>query len=89
LWERVGHEYSVHQQSWPDWDRALAADEVVTLVVQVNGRVRDKIEVSAEITEDEATNVAMESQRVQPHIEGKDIAKVIYVPGKLVNIVAR
>jgi leucyl-tRNA synthetase len=51
--------------------------------------VRDKIEVSAEITEDEATNVAMESQRVQPHIEGKDIAKVIYVPGKLVNIVAR
>ncbi len=89
LWERTGHEYSVHQQSWPDWDRSLAADEVVTLVVQVNGRVRDKIEVSAEITEDEATNVAMESQRVQPHIEGKDIAKVIYVPGKLVNIVAR
>ncbi len=89
LWERTGREYSIHQQRWPEWDPELAADEVVTLVVQVNGRVRDKIEVSVDITEDEATRLALESRRVRPHVEGKDVAKLIYVPGRLVNIVAR
>ena len=89
LWEHTGHEYSVHQQMWPVWDPELAADEVVTLVVQVNGRVRDKIEVSVDITEDEATKVALKSHRVQPHVEGREVSKLIYVPGRLVNIVAR
>ena len=89
LWERTGHTYSVHSQPWPKWDPDLAAEEVVTLVVQVNGRLRDRIEVPASITEDEAKKLALESKRVQPHIEGKQIARVIYVPAKLVNIVAR
>ena len=89
LWERTGHAYSVHQQSWPRWDAELAADEIITLVVQVNGRLRDRIEVPADIGEDEAKEVALQSERVQPHIAGKDVTKVIYVPGKLVNIVAR
>ena len=87
LWENAGHQESVHSLSWPDWDEDLAADEVITLVVQVNGRVRDKIEVPASISEDEAKTLAQESQRVAPHIEGKQINKIIYVPGKLVNIV--
>jgi leucyl-tRNA synthetase len=87
LWERTGHGYSVHGQSWPEWDRALAADEVFTLVVQVNGRLRDRIDLPVSATEDEARSAALESQRVAPHIEGKDIARVIYVPTKLVNIV--
>ena len=65
----------------PDWDAALAADDVVTLVVQVNGRVRDKIEVPASVSEDEAKTTALASQRVAAHIEGKQIARVIYVPG--------
>ena len=89
LWERTNHTSSVHSQSLPDWDAALAADDVVTLVVQVNGRVRDKIEVPASVGEDEAKTTALASQRVAAHIEGKQIARVIYVPGKLVNIVAR
>ena len=89
LWERTDHASSVHSQSLPDWDAALAADDVVTLVVQVNGRVRDKIEVPASVGEDEAKTTALASQRVAAHIEGKQIARVIYVPGKLVNIVAR
>ena len=89
LWERTGHPYSVHTQSWPEWDADLAADEVVTLVVQVNGRLRDRIEVPASISEDEARTAALESSRVRPHIEGKDVVNVVYVPGKLVNIVAR
>ena len=89
LWERTGHDYSVHNQPLPQWDEALAADEVVTLVVQVNGRLRDRIEVPVSITEEEAKKLALESQRTEPHIAGKEIARVIYVPGKLVNIVAR
>jgi leucyl-tRNA synthetase len=89
LWERTGRQYSIHNQPWPEWDEALAADEVITLVVQVNGRVRDKIEAPASITENEARQAALASPRVTPHIEGKQVNKVIYVPGKLVNIVAR
>ena len=89
LWERTGHGTSVHSQSWPKWDPELAAREVVTLVVQVDGRVRDRIEVPASISEDEAQQTALESSNVQRHTEGKDIARVIYVPGKLVNIVTR
>ena len=89
LWENAGHQESVHSMSWPDWDEELAADEVITLVVQVNGRVRDKIEAPASITEDDAKTLAQESQRVAPHIEGKQVNKIIYIPGKLVNIVAR
>ena len=88
LWGITGQEYSVHNRPWPEWDAELAADELVTLVVQVNGRLRDKIEVSASITEDEAKRMALESDRARPHIEGKDVTRVIYVPGKLVNIVA-
>ena len=89
LWERTGHAYSVHGQLLPKWDPAVAADEVITLVVQVNGRLRDRLEVPASITEEEATALALDSPRVQPHIAGKEVARVIYVPGKLVNIVAK
>ena len=88
LWERTGHAYSVHGQTLPQWDPSLAADEVFTLVVQVNGRLRDRIEVPVSITEEEARNVALESAGAQQHISGKVVARVIYVPGKLVNIVA-
>ena len=88
LWERVGNPYSVHTQGWPSWDPGLAADEVITLVVQVNGKVRDKIEAPADITEDAARQMALASSRVLAHTEGKKVARVIYVPGRLVNVVA-
>ncbi len=89
LWERTGHAYSIHNQTLPEWDETLAADEVITLVVQVNGRLRDRMEVPVSITEDEAKKLALESERIQPHIADKDLVKVIYVEGRLVNIVAR
>ena len=89
LWERVGNPYSVHTQAWPSWDPELAADEVITLVVQVNGKVRDKIEAPADITEDAAKQMALASSRGLSHTEGKAVARVIYVPGRLVNVVAR
>ncbi|MDP6300170.1 MAG: leucine--tRNA ligase [SAR202 cluster bacterium] len=89
LWEASGREYSVHKQPWPKWDADLAADEMITLVVQVNGRLRDRIEVPASIDEETATETAQASDKVKAHTDGKTVAKVIYVPDKLVNIVAK
>jgi leucyl-tRNA synthetase len=89
IWSRMGGEYSIHQQAWPRWDDDLAADEVITLVVQVNGKVRDTIPVPADISEEAARELALSSEGAARHIEGKQIVRVIYVKGRLVNIVIR
>jgi leucyl-tRNA synthetase len=87
LWSRTGRPYSIHQQSWPSYDESLTAAEQVTLVVQVNGKVRDRIEVATDVSEEQAKELALASERVRAHTEGKEIARVIYVPGRLVNVV--
>ncbi len=88
LWEMLGETYSVHHQSWPVFDAELAKSAVIELIVQLNGKVRDKIEVPAGISEEEATALALGSPRVADHLDGATPRKVIYVAGKLVNIVA-
>ncbi len=87
LWARRGGPYSIHQQPWPAWDEAIAREEVVTLVVQVNGKVRDRIELPADVTEADARAAALASPAVSERLDGKSPRKVIYVPGRLVNIV--
>ncbi len=87
LWERSGRPYSVHTQAWPEWDADLAREDEVTLVVQVNGKVRDRIQVPANIDQARAKELALESAGVQKHLDGKTLQRVVYVPGKLVNIV--
>ncbi len=87
LWERLGKPYSIHRQPWPEWDEELAKEEIITLVVQVDGKVRDRLQVPADISEEEAKKLALESSRVKRHTEGKEIKRVIYVPGRLVNVV--
>ncbi len=87
MWAAMGEPYSVHEQAWPTWDETLIAAEEITLVVQVNGKLRDRIEVPADITEEAATELALSSERVRPHVEGREIRKSIYVPGRLVNLV--
>ncbi len=87
FWERIGEKGSIHLQSFPAWDDALAVEEMVTLVVQVDGKVRDKLPVPLDISEADAKELAMAQDNVKRHIEGKAIAKVVYVPGRLVNIV--
>jgi leucyl-tRNA synthetase len=89
LWQRTGYDYSIHSQQWPQWDEALIKEEEITLVVQVNGKVRDRVMVSASTTEVEAVQIAAESTRVQPYLDGKQIIKKIYVPGRLVNLVVK
>ena len=88
LWERAGHGYSIHQQAFPAWDDALAAEDEITLVAQVNGRLRDRLNVPADISEADAKAAALGSPRVLAHIEGKPVRNVVYVPGRLVNVVA-
>ncbi len=89
LWQKTGYEYSIHNQSWPRWDEALTREEEITLVVQVNGKLRDKVTAPVTISEDEARRLAMVQKRVQPYLEGREVVKVIYVPGKLVNLVVK
>jgi len=89
LWQRLGYDYSIHNQRWPEWDEALAKDEEVTLVLQVNGKLRDRITVPVSITEEEAKELARGSKKVQLYLEDKRIIREIYVPGKLLNIVVK
>jgi leucyl-tRNA synthetase len=89
LWQHTGHTGSIHLASWPTWDESVAAEEMVTLIVQVNGRVRDRIEVPAGIGNDEAQETALASESVQRHLAGTEVVKVVVVPGRLVNVVAR
>ena len=89
LWQQTGHNYSIHNQSWPRWDEELARDEQITLVVQVNGKLRDRIIVPTSITEAGARQIVLEREKVKTCVEGKEITKIIYVPGRLVNLVVR
>jgi len=87
LWTRRGQPYSVHQQAWPDFDANAAAEELITLVIQINGKVRDRIEAPADITADEAKSLALATDGARRFMDGKTPRKVLYVPGRLVNIV--
>ena len=89
LWENLGHKESIFKESWPEYDKDLIKDEMIELVLQINGKVRDKIEVSADITEEKAKKIAQESEVIKKWIEDKEIIKAIFVKGKLVNIVIK
>jgi leucyl-tRNA synthetase len=87
MWTLVGLPYSVHEQAWPSWDERLIAQEEITLVVQVNGKLRDRIEAPADVSEEIVKELALASAKVRPHLEGREIRKSVYVPGRLVNFV--
>jgi len=87
LWEKFGKKTLLLEEAWPDYDAALAADEEVTLVIQVNGKVRDKLVVPAGLGEKDLEARALESEIVQEWVKGKKVVKVVVARGKLVNIV--
>ncbi|MFZ5816369.1 MAG: leucine--tRNA ligase [Bacillota bacterium] len=89
LWSRLGHQESIHLHPWPKYDEEVAKAETVEIVLQINGKVRDRLDVPAGITAAEMEQVAMASDKVKALIEGKQVVKVIPVPGKLVNIVVK
>ena len=89
LWESSGNPYSIHQQAWPEYDPALTKAEEITLIVQVDGKLRDRLTVAADIAEDDARMAALGSEKIRAALNGADPARVIYVPGRLLNLVTR
>lgn len=89
LWERLGKPYSIHTQPWPQHDPELAKDELITLVIQVNGKVRDRIQVPAGISEAEARKQALEREAVRRHLGDDPPQDVIFVSGRLINLVRK
>ncbi len=88
LWKRRGKPYSIHTQAWPKVDEAAAKADEITLVVQVNGKVRDRLTLPADVSDADAKAAALASKAVMKLLEGKEPRQVIYVAGRLVNIVA-
>jgi leucyl-tRNA synthetase len=90
IWrEKLGNKESVFKSAWPVHDKELIKDDIVNLVVQVNGKLRATISVPAEISQDEAMNSARENENVKKYLEGAEIVKIIFVAGKLLNIVVK
>jgi leucyl-tRNA synthetase len=87
LWHDLGYEDSVNKDNWPRWDERLIKEEVITLAVQINGRVRSEIVVPADAGEAVAIEAAKADEKIAAQIAGKDIQKAIYVPGRLVSLV--
>ncbi len=89
LWEQLGGSFSVHQQAWPEYDPALVIDERITIPIQINGKLRARIEVAANASEDEVKQQALAAEDVQKHLIGKQIVTMIYAAGRLLNIVVK
>lgn len=87
LWQQVGHEKSIFEEKWPEADKKYLKDETITLVVLVNGKVRDKLIVPSDIAENEAKSLVISRENVIKWTQGKEAKKIIFVPGKLINIV--
>lgn len=87
MWERLGYEYSVFNQKWPEWDEKALEREMVEIAIQVNGKVRSKAQVPSNATDEELKQIALSDERVKSYLDGKEIKKVIIVKNRLVNIV--
>jgi leucyl-tRNA synthetase len=89
LWERRGGKFSVHRQSWPSFDPAIAAADEVTLVIQIDGKVRDRVTATAGISQHDAEKLALASPKVKAALDGREPDRTIFVPDRLVNFVTR
>ena len=87
LWELRGYEGMPVSARWPEWDEGLVTQATVTMVIQVNGKVRDRIEVPADISSEEAENLALESEKIQAWVDDSNVKKVIALPPNIVNFV--
>jgi leucyl-tRNA synthetase len=89
LWEMLGETSNLLRESWPEYDTALAKEEELEIVVQINGKIRDRLVVSAHSSEEELRKLALAAPKVQATLDGRQLLRAIVVPGKLVNIVVR
>ncbi|MGH7281588.1 MAG: leucine--tRNA ligase [Polyangiaceae bacterium] len=89
LWQKLGHEKSLAHETWPSFDPALVKDDVVEIGVQVNGKMRGTISLPVDADEARARALALEDEKIAPHVAGKSIVKVIYVRGKILNLIVK
>jgi leucyl-tRNA synthetase len=89
LWQGLGHKQSLQETPWPTYDPAALKAEQVTIVVQINGKLRGKLDLSPEATEAEVQAAVQSDPKLQGHLGGKSIVKSIFVPGKLLNLVVK
>ncbi|MDU6506422.1 MAG: class I tRNA ligase family protein, partial [Staphylococcus sp.] len=89
LWQRLGNQETITYQPWPTYNESLLVDDEIEIVVQVNGKVRAKINIPKDLSKEDMQELALQNENVKLSIEGKEIKKVIAVPQKLVNIVAK
>jgi leucyl-tRNA synthetase len=89
MWEQLGYEYSIFNQTWPEFDEKALVRDTIEVAVQINGTVRGKIEISANAENSEAEAAALADEKIRQFLEGKEVKKVIVVKGRLVNIVAK
>ena len=87
LWHKLGNKTSIHLESWPKYDEKMIVEDEIELLVQVNGKLRDKIKVSVDISEDQACEQVMQSEKIKKHLQDQKIKKVIFVKGRLINFV--
>jgi leucyl-tRNA synthetase len=87
LWQKLGHKESAGLAKWPEYNQELIKEEKIKLIIQINGKVRDSMEVNSDISESEAREFAISSKKIDNWLAGKEIKKVIFVPNKLINIV--
>ena len=87
LWERLGHKTSVFLEKWPEPEKEYLKDEQISLIIQINGKVRDQIEVTAGVKEKDAKELALAQDKIVKYIDAKTIKKVIFVPDRLINFV--
>ncbi len=89
IWEDLGHTSSIHQESWPAYEDALTIDDEITIAIQVNGKIRDKITVSRDTSNEALTTSALAQENVKKHIDNKELVKTIVVPERLINFVVK
>ncbi len=89
LWQIMGKEYSIHNQKLPTFDESLTISDTIKLVLQVNGKLRDTVEIPLNLNKNEIEKLALESDNVKKHTADKEIVKIIYVKDKLLNIVVK
>ncbi|MEK9134758.1 MAG: leucine--tRNA ligase [Patescibacteria group bacterium] len=87
LWSNLGNKNSIFEESWPKYDEKLMQEDKINLIIQINGKFRDKIEVEAEISEGEVKKLTLNREKVKQWVAGKEIKKIIFIKNKLINIV--
>jgi leucyl-tRNA synthetase len=89
VWEELGNTKSMFSDGWPTYDKDKLVDETITLAIQINGKMRATIIISPNASKDEARSIALDDEKINSYIKGKDLKEIIYVPGRIMNIVVK